>query len=71
MASDLISLILNDILKISPTLLSKYYTPQDQVIYLILIPSVVLFLFLYAFSKQIVGRIVGEHPGFEYLVSIV
>jgi len=71
MASDLISLVLNDILKISPTVLTKYATVQDQVLYLILIPSVILILFIYAFAKQIVGRIVGEHKGFEYLVSIV
>jgi hypothetical protein len=71
MAPDLFDLIFNEILKVSPTLLSKYATIQDQVLYLILIPSVILFLFIYAFSKQIVGRIVGEHRGFEYLVSIV
>jgi len=71
MASDLISLILNEILKISPNLMTKYSTVQDQVLYLIFIPSVILILFIYAFAKQIVGRIVGEHKGFEYLVSIV
>jgi len=71
MATDLFNLIFNEILKISPTLLSKYATIQDQVIYLILIPTVILFLFIYAFAKGIVGRIVGEHRGFEYLVSIV
>jgi hypothetical protein len=71
MATDLFNLVFNEILKISPTLLSKYATIQDQVIYLILIPTVVLFLFIFAFAKGIVGRIVGEHRGFEYLVSIV
>ena len=71
MATDLFNLVFNEILKISPTLLSKYATIQDQVIYLILIPTVILFLFIYAFAKGIVGRIVGEHRGFEYLVSIV
>jgi uncharacterized protein (DUF3084 family) len=70
MASDLISLVLNEILKISPTVMTKYTTVQDQVLYLIFIPSVILILFIYAFAKQIVGRIVGEHKGFEYLVSI-
>jgi hypothetical protein len=69
--ADLFNLVFNEILKISPTLLSKYATIQDQVIYLILIPTVVLFLFIFAFAKGIVGRIVGEHKGFEYLVSIV
>jgi len=70
MASDLISLVLNEILKISPTVMTKYTTVQDQVLYLIFIPSVILILFIYAFAKQIVGRIVGEHKGFEYLISI-
>jgi hypothetical protein len=71
MATDLFNLIFNEILRVSPALLSKYSTVQDQVIYLILIPTVILFLFIYAFAKGIVGRIVGEHKGFEYLVSIV
>jgi hypothetical protein len=70
MASDLISLVLNEILKISPSVMAKYTTVQDQVIYLIFIPSIILFLFIYAFSKGIVGRIIGDHRGFEYLVSI-
>ncbi|NIM47463.1 MAG: hypothetical protein GTN40_04895 [Candidatus Aenigmarchaeota archaeon] len=70
-STDMFNLIFREVLKISPTLLYKYTTIQDQVIYLILIPMLVLFLFIYAFSRQIVLRVVGEHRGFQYLVSII
>ena len=70
-STNLFNLVFREILKISPTLLSRYTTVQDQIIYLILIPMVILFLFIVAFSRQIVGRIVGEHRGFQYLVSII
>ena len=68
---DLFNLIFNQILKISPTVLYKYTTLQDQIIYVLLIPMVILFLFVSAFSKGIVARIVGGGKGFEYLVSII
>ncbi len=70
---NLFNLIFNQILKISPTILSSYANIQDQVLYLILIPHVILFLFLYAFSFGIVMRITGSflHRGFIYLVGIV
>ncbi|NIO44252.1 MAG: hypothetical protein GTN36_01705 [Candidatus Aenigmarchaeota archaeon] len=70
-STDLFNLVFREILKIDPSLLYKYATVQDQVIYLLLIPMLVLFLFVYAFSRQIVLRIAGEHKGFQYLVSII
>jgi len=70
-STDLFNLIFREVLKISPTLLYKYTTLQDQIIYLLLIPMLILFLFVYAFSRQIVLRITGEHKGFQYLVSII
>jgi len=70
-STDLTNLIFREILKIDPSILFKYTTLQDQVIYLILIPMAILFLFIYAFSRGIVGRVVGGHKGFEYLVSII
>jgi hypothetical protein len=70
-STDLFNIIFREILKISPSLISKYPTLQDQIIYLILIPTVILFLFIVAFSKGIVGRIVGENKAFEYLLSVV
>ena len=71
MAMDITTLIFQNILQISPQLMSKYSTLQDQMLYLILIPHIVLLLFIFAFSKGIVGRVIGGHPGFEYLFSLV
>ena len=68
---DLFNLIFQQILKISPSLMYNYSTVQDQILYLILIPHVLLFLFLFAFSKGIVGRFVSEHRGLQYLTGLV
>ncbi len=52
--------------------MSQYTTVQDQLLYLILIPHVILFLFILAFSKGIVSRVLGEARGsFIYLLSLV
>ncbi len=67
----LFGLIFEEILKIDPSILAKYTTVTDQLLYLILIPHVILFLFIYGFSSGIVGRIVGGHTGFKYLMGIV
>jgi hypothetical protein len=71
MASNLIDLIFTQILKINLFNFPQYTTLSDQVIYLFLIPHVILFLFLYAFSFGIVKRVVGEHKGFSYLVGLI
>ena len=71
MAIDLIELLFTEILKIDPLTMSKYTTLSDQAVYLFLIPHVILFLFLYAFSFGIVQRVAGPHKGFSYLVGIV
>jgi hypothetical protein len=68
--NDLISLLFTQILKIDPSTLYRYTNVQDQLLYLLLIPHVILFLFLYAFSFGTVRRIVGEHKGFSYLLGI-
>jgi hypothetical protein len=68
---DLINLLFIEILKIDSSILYKYVTLSDQVLYLFLIPHVILFLFLYAFAFGIVSRVVGQHKGFSYLVGIV
>lgn len=68
---NLFNLIFTQILKISPSLISKYANIQDQVLNLILIPHVILFLFIYAFSIGIVARITGGHKGFSTLVGII
>lgn len=70
--TDLINLLFTEILKIDTSTLSKYTNIQDQTLYLFLIPHVILFLFLYAFSFGIVTRVVGgPHKGFSYLLGIV
>jgi len=68
---DLFKLLFEEILKIDSSTLSRYTTFQDQTLYLFLIPHVILFLFLYAFSFGIVTRITGPHKGFSYLLGIV
>jgi len=67
MAGDITQVILQDILKISSSLLREYSSVGDQLIYLILIPSLIILMFVWAFS----GWITGEHPRFRILLSIV
>ncbi len=52
---DLQRLIFEEFFKISPSLLAKYHTVQDQLLYLILIPHVVLFMFLLMLGNRIIG----------------
>jgi cell division protein FtsB len=54
-------------LKISPSLLSKYSTVQDQLIYLILIPHVIFLFFIYTVGYWIAGN---NHRGISMLISI-
>lgn len=68
---DIFRLLLEQLLKIDPSLIAKYTTVQDQLLYLILIPHVILILFIFAFSAATVGRVIGPHKGIRYLVSIV
>ena len=69
---DLFQVIFEQILKIDPNIISNYTTLQDQFLYLILIPHVVLLLFIYAFSRGFVNRfITGGHIAFSYLLGIV
>ncbi len=64
---DLFNLIFTQILKIDPTLITRYTTLQDQILYLILIPHVIVLLFLYSFAQLISGG----HKGFRNLLGIV
>ncbi|MBU3897098.1 MAG: hypothetical protein KJ697_04165 [Nanoarchaeota archaeon] len=63
---DFITIIFEEILKIDSNLLYNYPTVPDQLIYLILIPHIILFLFLAGFG----GVLSHEHKGMRYLVSI-
>jgi len=63
---DLFNIVFTEFLKISPDLLSKYTTIQDQLLYLVLIPHAVLFLFLFGFGIFIAH----EHRGLKFLLRI-
>jgi hypothetical protein len=65
---NLFNLIFTQILKISPTLISKYSAIQDQVLYLIFIPSVIVLLFVWTFGYWIVGN---ANRGFRLLISLI
>jgi hypothetical protein len=69
-SSNLTNLIFSQLLKISSTNIIHYTSIQDQVLYLIFIPHIILFLFLYAFSIGIVARVTGGHVGFSRLLGI-
>ncbi len=63
---DLSTLIFVEIFKISPELMAKYTTLGDQLIYLLLVPHIVLFMFLLAFGNWIFA----EHAGIKKLAMI-
>lgn len=67
---DLARIVFEEFLKIDPSLIAKYTTIQDQLLYLLLIPHVLLILFLLAFSKGVVKRFTGEHAKFRFLLGI-
>lgn len=64
---DLFQIIFEQILKIDPTLIAKYTAIQDQLLYLILIPSIVLLLFLWTFGYWVVPG----HRGIRILLSTI
>lgn len=65
--ADLFTLIFEGFLKIDPILLTRYTNIQDQLLYLVLIPHVILLLFLWTFGIWIARG----HPKFHILLSIV
>jgi membrane-bound ClpP family serine protease len=64
---DIAQLLLEQILRIDPSHLFKYSAVQDQLLYLILIPNVILILFIVGFT----GAIAGAHKGMRNLLAIV
>ncbi|MEM5772200.1 MAG: hypothetical protein QXO19_02310 [Candidatus Aenigmatarchaeota archaeon] len=70
MPTDIITLVLVDILRISPSLISRYPLVQDKLLYLILIPHIILFLFLILFAKATVFRIIGGHRAIETVLML-
>ncbi len=67
MAASIIEIILEEILKIPTDLMFQYTSVADQLIYLILIPTLVVLLFVWTFG----GWIAGQHPRFRILITIV
>lgn len=65
---DLFTLLFQDILQISPSLLYKYTTIQDQIFNLIFLPHVILFLFLYGFGMMLAPE--TGNVGLRRLVTI-
>ena len=65
---DLFNLIFTEILKISPTLISRYSTIQDQILYLLLIPSAIILLFVWTFGYWFMGK---GHNGLRILISLI
>lgn len=65
---DLFTIIFTEFLKISPDLISKYTTIQDQLLYLILIPHAILLLFIFTFGYWFVGN---AHKGLRLVISLV
>lgn len=70
MPGPLETLIFETLLKIDPNTIAQYTTIQDQIIFLLLIPHIILFLFIYAFSASVVGRVVGAHRGLRNLIGV-
>jgi len=68
--ASLFDLIFTTILRINPQFVAQYTTLQDQILYLLFIPHVILLLFIYFLAVGVVGRVVGQHRGMQYLVSL-
>lgn len=67
MALDIVQLVLVQILRINTSTIANYSTIQDQLLYLILIPHVVILMFLYGFATVVSLA----HKGFRNLLAIV
>ncbi|MDD5416537.1 MAG: hypothetical protein PHU12_01020 [Candidatus Aenigmarchaeota archaeon] len=67
MAIDILTLILETLLKIDTNLIYQYSSIQDQLFYLILIPHVVILMFLWMFGYAVVP----SHKGIRYLFTLI
>ncbi len=59
-------LIFRTILQIDPSTISRYTSLQDQILYLLFIPHIIIFIFLFWFAFAVMPA----HRGLRYLVSI-
>lgn len=64
---DIIRLILVDIFQISQQLITQYTTVQDQLLWLVLVPHVIIFLVLFSFGAWISPA----HTGLSRVAAIV
>ena len=67
-------IILEQILQIDPTVIARYTTVQDQLLYLILIPHLIIIIFLYLLSSTVTptSRVTQmKNMGIMYLIAIV
>jgi hypothetical protein len=60
------NIIFSNILKINPSLMYKYTSVTDQALYLILIPSVIILLFVWLFGYWFMG---SKNSGLRILIS--
>ena len=70
---NIIEFILQDLLKIAPHIIRDYSAVQDQLVFLILIPHVVLLLFVYIFADSISRMAIAGptgHRGFKVLIGV-
>ncbi|MFH1474128.1 MAG: prefoldin domain-containing protein [Candidatus Aenigmatarchaeota archaeon] len=63
---DILYLIFNQLLRIDPMTISRYMTPQEQLLNLFFIPHIILFLFIYGLSWVLAPM----HKGMRYLFAI-
>lgn len=62
--------VLVQIFHMSSDLLSKYSTVQDRLLWLIFIPHIVLFIFIWIFADNVAKMGGGTHTGIRALVGI-
>ena len=55
-----------ELLQLTPELIYKYSAVQDQILWLLFVPHIILFLFLFSFGYWMAA----EHHGLRYLVTI-
>jgi len=65
---DIFEIIFETLLRIDPSIISNYTNVQDQLLYLIFIPHVVILFFLWSFGYWMVGA--RGHRGIRYLMTI-
>ena len=63
---NILNLLFTQLLRIDPTIISRFMTPQEQLLNLFFIPHIILFLFIYGLSWVLAPM----HRGLRYLFAI-